>query len=71
VATSVGGIAEIVGEEDGAIVPPGDPRALAAAIHDISSRHHGRDEIASRARARFGIKAVAEQMMIAYRSALG
>lgn len=69
VATDVGGIPEAVGE-DGVLVPPGDPGALAAAIENVLA-DFGRfdpDEIARRAAARWSFEAVGGAWDEIYRS---
>lgn len=58
-STNVGGIPEAVGP-DGALAPPGDVDALAAAIEDVLERYSrfNRTEIATRAAARYSFQAV-------------
>jgi glycosyltransferase involved in cell wall biosynthesis len=53
VATRVGGIAELTGEEGAALVPPGDPGALGAAVGRLldDTEAAGRQAAAARARA--------------------
>jgi glycosyltransferase involved in cell wall biosynthesis len=60
VATSVGGIPDAVGDADGALVPPGDPDALAAAIETLLTNYDRFDqaEIAKRAAAQFSFDAI-------------
>src|SRR5262249_46835723 len=69
VATDVGGIPEAVGE-DGALVPPGDPDALAAAIKNVIGDFGRFDpgEIARRAAARWSFEAVGGAWDEIYRS---
>ncbi len=75
VAVASGGVAEVLGPDprlNGALVPPGDPAALAAAILDVLDRL---DEfpaavLRGRARARFGPSVVAAQIAAAYREAI-
>jgi glycosyltransferase involved in cell wall biosynthesis len=47
VATSVGGIPEIMGEEGGALVPPRDAAALAAALGSVLDKSWDAEAIAS------------------------
>ncbi len=53
VATRVGGIPEIVGDDAGVLVPPGDPAALAAAVGSLAARPDLRRQMGEAARARF------------------
>ena len=53
VAAQVGGIPEIVGEEAGLLVPPGDPSALAGAIRALAGDPEQRRQMGEAARARF------------------
>jgi len=53
VATQVGGIAEIVGEEAGILVPAGDPAALAEAVRRMAEDAGQRQRMGEAARARF------------------
>jgi glycosyltransferase involved in cell wall biosynthesis len=74
VATDVGGVRELVGEA-GAIVPPKDPEALAAAMLEILQRTaEDRARLGHAARARvateFSIDARADQWEALYRSVL-
>ena len=69
VASAVGGIPELVDETRGALVPPGQPRDLAAAIDatlDRLGEFHS-DEIAYSATKRFGAEAVAGEWDVLYR----
>jgi glycosyltransferase involved in cell wall biosynthesis len=68
-ATNVGGIPEAVGA-DGALAPPGDADALAAAIRDVLARYSSfdRGEIAARAAARYSFEAVGGVWDEIYRS---
>jgi len=56
VATRVGGIPEIVGENAGVLVPPGEPAALAGAVRDLVGDAGRRREMGEAARARFGAR---------------
>jgi glycosyltransferase involved in cell wall biosynthesis len=53
VATRVGGIPEIVGDDAGVLVPPADPAALAAAVRALAGDPQRRREMGEAARARF------------------
>jgi len=53
VATRVGGIAEIVGEDHGILVPPGDPVALGAAVSTLAGDPGRRQRMGGGARERF------------------
>jgi glycosyltransferase involved in cell wall biosynthesis len=68
VATDVGGVGEIVGPEDGTLVPREDAVALATTIRNVLSRKADRTAIAARGQARFGTDAVAERLERAYRA---
>jgi glycosyltransferase involved in cell wall biosynthesis len=75
VATDSGGVTEILGSEPdglGAIVPPNDPAALAAAIVATLERREWFDPAALRASVerRYGSAFVVERLLIAYREAL-
>lgn len=72
VATTVGGIPDLIDEQNGRLVAPGDEAALTAALGEIVD-HYGefdRPAIASRASAIFGEAAVLEALQTAYREAL-
>ncbi len=75
VATDSGGVTEILGTEPerlGAIVPPNDPPALAAAILATLERRDEFDPTVLRASVerRYGSAFVVERLIIAYREAL-
>ncbi|MBN2114474.1 MAG: glycosyltransferase, partial [Acidimicrobiia bacterium] len=53
IATDVGGIPEIVGEDAGVLVPPGNPAALAAAVRALAHDGSRRRRMGAAARARF------------------
>lgn len=61
-ATRVGGVPEIVDAESGALVPPGDPSALADGMIELAGRLDGFDpaQLAERARRGWGHEAVGE-----------
>ena len=56
VATRVGGIPEIVGEEAGALVPAADPAVLAAAIRSLAADPERRRRMGAAARERFAAR---------------
>ncbi len=56
VATRVGGIPEIVGEDAGALVPAADPAALAAAIRSLAADPERRRRMGAAARERFAAR---------------
>jgi glycosyltransferase involved in cell wall biosynthesis len=59
VATDVGGVSELVDDAAGALVPPADPAALAAAIRATLARDFDPAALAARARERYGYDAIA------------
>ncbi len=61
VATAVGGVPDLIDAEVGALVPPGDPAALAAAINDVLARREAFDPVrmAARTAERFGPRRIA------------
>ena len=71
VATRVGGLPELVDERSGLIAEPRDPRSIAARIGEALDRLDAfdRDEIARRARERFGRAAVGKLLVTAYEDA--
>lgn len=75
VATTVGGIPEIFGEQAGRLVPPDDADALAAAMGEAmaDTARAGReaDALARYVRDRFSSDAMAEGVLAAYEAALG
>ncbi len=54
VATAVGGVPEMLDRESGALVPPADDTALAAAIHETLAREFDPAAMAATARQRYG-----------------
>ncbi len=70
VATACGGPEELVGPEAGAIVPPGDPAALAEAIDLALSRHFDREEISRGVAGRFSAEAVGARLREVYEGVL-
>lgn len=65
IASRIGGIPELVGEEDGILVPPGDARALRAAIDEMVGNRRAwiarREGIAERAK-RFSVDVYKERL---------
>lgn len=72
VATSVGGVPEIVKEEMGILVPPKEPQKLAEAINYILDHleKYQREKMVEEARKRFSYEAVGNELDLIYRSAL-
>ena len=75
VATGVGGVREILGEDAGVVVPPGDPAALAAAMGRLAALPvEARERMSGAARdaavARFDVSVVVSQWEAAYRELL-
>lgn len=72
VSTAVGGIPEMVSDRDGVLVPPEEPALLADALDRVLSNlpAFDREEIAARARDRYGLAAVGAQFDAIYRSVL-
>jgi glycosyltransferase involved in cell wall biosynthesis len=72
VATAVGGVPELVGQEDGLLVPAGDPNALADALGRVAHKQARFESaaIAGRARARFSYETVATSLARVYTRAL-
>lgn len=74
VATRVGGIPEvIIDNETGFLAPAGDPQLFAARIEDVLQHHGSLDEILNRAQARardFDVRQTIEQTHRVYRSIL-
>jgi len=66
VATSVGGVPELLDAEAGALVAPGDPGALAAAIEAALERDFDSAEIGRRACERYSYDAVASAWTSVY-----
>ena len=62
----------MISERDGVLVPPDDPAALAEALERVLSNlpSFDRDDIASRARARYSLEAVGAQLHAVYSSVL-
>jgi glycosyltransferase involved in cell wall biosynthesis len=74
IATRVGGIAEIFAADADALVPAGDPQALAAAIaqallHPAAARAMAQ-RLQSRVRARFSVEVMTQAVLAAYLEAL-
>jgi glycosyltransferase involved in cell wall biosynthesis len=74
IATRVGGMAEIFGTEADALMPPGDPQALAAAIARAHAHPAAAAETAQRLQARvrthFSLDAMTQAVLAAYAEAL-
>ncbi|HEX5910745.1 MAG TPA: glycosyltransferase [Thermoleophilaceae bacterium] len=66
VATRVGGVPEMLGDEDGVLVEPEDPPALAAAIREAAGRAFDPQAMAARARDRYSYAAVCERWTEVY-----
>jgi glycosyltransferase involved in cell wall biosynthesis len=73
VTTDVGGNADLVDQQSGRLVPPGDPDALARALLDVIKGLDGFDRrrIAATAEARFSYPAVGAQLAELYHGAVG
>jgi len=74
IATRVGGIAEIFAADADALVPAGDPQALAAAIaeallHPAAARVTAQ-RLQSRVRAHFSVEVMTQAVLAAYLEAL-
>lgn len=72
VATRVGGVPEIVGPEEGILVPPGNVAALARALEEMCGRHGEFDSerLSREAGSRFGFEAVADRWTEVYEEVL-
>ena len=74
IASAVGGIGEIFGEDAGALVPPADAAALARAIMDVRQAPQAAEERAVRMRERvrtaFSVDAMTDQVLAGYAAAL-
>ncbi|HEX2160341.1 MAG TPA: glycosyltransferase [Thermoleophilaceae bacterium] len=66
VATSIGGVPELVDDQAGLLVPPADPAALAAAIRAASERDFDPLALATRARDRYGYDAICARWTAIY-----
>jgi glycosyltransferase involved in cell wall biosynthesis len=68
VATRVGGVPDVIDDEVGALVEPGDSHALATALAGVLDRRHTFDpaRLAARVRERFGREHVAAQWDAVY-----
>lgn len=75
VATRVGGIPEIVGDDAGILVAPGEPAALAGAVRDLAGDPGRRREMGEAARSRFAARfegaAWARRLATLYAEVLG
>jgi glycosyltransferase involved in cell wall biosynthesis len=74
IATKVGGIPEIFGPDASALVPPGDPAALAQAIgaglRDLAGKRAVCAGLQARVREGFSAEAMTDAVLAAYRAAL-
>jgi glycosyltransferase involved in cell wall biosynthesis len=74
VASAVGGVPELVDEETGALVPAGDPGALAATLARLVAEPQLRERLGAaarrRAEAEFGLAEFRRAHLEAYRAAL-
>ena len=68
VATRVGGVPELVDDRSGLLADPRDPAALAARIAEALERDFDREQIAARARERYGREAVGARLAGIYES---
>jgi glycosyltransferase involved in cell wall biosynthesis len=71
VATSAGGIPDLLGTGAGVMVEPGNSAALASAVRQVLGNPALQQQLTSRAReqlGRFSVDAVAEQVLSVYRS---
>lgn len=68
VASSVGGIAEVVNERNGRLIPPNNLQVLSDALLDVANRIDDFDRVAIslEARTRFGYPAIAEHFRRIY-----
>jgi glycosyltransferase involved in cell wall biosynthesis len=71
VASEVGGVAELVGDGCGLLVPPGDPVALAEGIRRLLQSPQLRDEVSRAGRARVEREFVIEEVVAQLRQLLG
>src|SRR6185295_20195690 len=74
VASAVGGVPELVDEQTGALVPPGDAAALAAALARLVAEPRLRERLGAagrrRAEADFGLAEFRRAHLATYRAAL-
>ncbi|MFL6799343.1 MAG: glycosyltransferase family 4 protein [Xanthobacteraceae bacterium] len=74
IATRVGGIPEIMGPNQTALVPAGDSAALAhaidAALNDVTGRQEGARSVQKRVRSSFSVDVMTEAVLVAYTHAL-
>lgn len=74
IATQVGGIAEIFGDEAGSLVPPGDVAALAGAmalmLDDPDGSGRRAAQLSERISRRFSVETMVEDVLAAYTGAL-
>jgi glycosyltransferase involved in cell wall biosynthesis len=70
VATACGGPEDIVTEDNGLLVPVGDPSALAAALRKVTERRYDAERIRADFLARFSRSVVVDQLDSHYRRAI-
>ena len=70
VATRVGGVPELLDETNGVLVEPGEPERLASGIAEALERSFDRNQIALRARERYGRDRVGAQLAEVYEECL-
>jgi glycosyltransferase involved in cell wall biosynthesis len=66
----VGGIGEIFGPQSGALIPPGDPQALARTIErtlaDMSAARAAAAQLQARIQDQFSVNHMTDQVLAAY-----
>jgi len=72
VSTNVGGIPELIDDNNGILVPPSDPQKLAHALYEaLYERNFDRETISKKAQALFSYNAIGHQIFSAYQKVLG
>lgn len=72
VSTNVGGIPELLDETNGILVPPKNPKKLAAAIYEaLFQRNYDREAISRQAQAQFSYQAIGKQIFTVYQKITG
>ncbi len=69
-ATQVGGLPELVGPQDGLLVPPDDVKAFTHGLQRLLDTPWDRAAISERARGRFSLQSVGQQLASLYEQAL-